>query len=119
MTSKSTPGMKAARAATSQIEELLQPALDRLQSVLNVTERTGVFADVDTVLAAMADMRTAIGQAQPLAQNVDWPLSQAARRAIIKSLSAGIAQRERRTYPSGDQGDRTPTPLHPSTEGAP
>lgn len=113
---KRTAGISAAALATAQIEELLQPAIDELRRATNVTERSGVYSDVSHVRTAMANMQRAIDQAQRLARRVGWPLSPADRRTIVQNLSAGIAQRERRDFPPGDQGRSNP---HPAPSSAP
>lgn len=113
-----TRGISAAKLATDQIDELLQPAVDELRRALNVTERSGVYADVGALIAAMARIRVAVDQAQRIARRVDWPLSPATRLKIVQSLSAGIAQRERRPFPAGDQVRSNHHPAPPSDEGA-
>ena len=92
----STKGISAAKLATAQMEELLQPALEDLRRALEISQRTGVYEDVGAVRAAMTRLKLAIDQAMRIARRAGWPLSPADRRHIVQSLSAGIAQRERR-----------------------
>lgn len=111
----SSPDITSARAATAEIEQLLQPAIEELRGALNVTEQSGVYADAGAVRTAMVRAKSAIDQALRLARQVNWPLSPTARLQIVR---AGVAQVERRGFLPGDGGIKTPSRSTPSDEPA-
>lgn len=113
-----TLGITAAEAATTDMNEQLQPAIDELRSAINVVERNGVYRDIAAVRAALVRMKFAIDRAQRLSRRVDWPISPDRRRLIVRSL-AGIAQvRAPAVSSAGGRGIKSAPRSTPSDEDA-
>jgi hypothetical protein len=64
------------RAATKRMEEILQPAIDELQSAINVSNGAGVYHDVSRVRSAMAKLKWAIELAQQVDKSITWPTAE-------------------------------------------
>jgi len=73
---KSASRIHIAREATRRIDELLQPALDELQSAINIGNGGGVYHDVPRVRSAMARLKRAIDCAQAVEASVTWPTAE-------------------------------------------
>lgn len=65
--------IRLAALATKQMDELLGPAMDRLEAAIRVGNGAGIYADVSAVRVAMTRLKIAIIKAEQIDCRADWP----------------------------------------------